>query len=117
MPRLLLVSTLPNWVTLATEAAGRLEAAIDVVPDVHTALVRMLRPDHVYTHVLASGPLRSREVDTLAGMLDEVTLRATPLVILGGGGGGGEPGGGGGGARRPAAPPAPPPPPPRRPPS
>ena len=79
------MGTDPGWASLVYEAAAKLGAALDSVADVQAALTRMLRPDHVYTHVLACGPLRSREADALVGMLDEVTLHATPLVLLGAG--------------------------------
>lgn len=81
--RLLLVGADPTWHTLVVATAARLGAEIDTVADVPAALGRMLRPDHVYDHVLAVGPISSREMDALAGMLDEVTLRTTPLLLLG----------------------------------
>ncbi len=81
--RLLLVGTDQAWVALVAEAASRIRAKLDLVPDVQTALARMLRPDHVYARVLTCCPLQSREVDALTGMLDEVTLHTTPLIVLG----------------------------------
>ena len=81
--RLLLVCSVPSWLAVVDEAADRLGATLDIVPDVPAALARMLRPDRVYDHVLAVAPLNSRVLDALAGMLDEVTLRPTPLLLLG----------------------------------
>ena len=82
-PRLLFVGTDPDWESAAREAASQLGAALDVQPDVTAALASMLAPNQVYQHVLAVGPLRSRAMDALAGMLDEVTLRPTRLLLLG----------------------------------
>ena len=82
-PRLLFVGEDPAWQTAAREAASRMGARLDVQPDVKAALTSMLTLNQVYEHVLAVAPLRSRAVDALAGMLDEVTLRPTPLLLLG----------------------------------
>ncbi len=82
-PRLLFVGTDPRWQQIAAQAAERLGAILDVQPDVRSALASMLNPEPVYDHVMAVAPLRSRSIDALAGMLDEVTLRQTPLLLLG----------------------------------
>ena len=79
----MLVGTDQRWLPLVAEAARQGETELDIVPDVPTALAGMLRPSHVYSHVLACGPLRPSEVEALAGMLDEVTLYVTPLLLLG----------------------------------
>ncbi len=63
--------------------ADRVGARLDIVPDVPAAIAWMLDPARIYDHVIASAPLGTREIDTLAGMLDEVTLRPTPLLLLG----------------------------------
>jgi EAL domain-containing protein (putative c-di-GMP-specific phosphodiesterase class I) len=81
--RLLLVTTDPTWTQAAREAAAELGAGIDVLPGVAEALAWMLRPDHACTHVLAAGPIQQVEIDALAGMVDEVTSRPTPLLLLG----------------------------------
>ena len=67
----------------AQEAANRLGAVLDCVPDTHSALSHILRHDATYRHVLAVAPLDMRAVDALAGMLDEVTKRPAPLILLG----------------------------------
>ncbi len=82
-PRLLFVGSDPAWQSAAQEAASRVGARLDVEPDVKAALASMLTPEQVYQHVLAVAPLRSRAMDALAGMLDEVTMRPTPLLLLG----------------------------------
>ncbi len=82
-PRLLFVGSDPAWQSAAEEAASRLGARLDVQPDVKSALNSMLTLNRVYQHVLAVAPLRSRAMDALAGMLDEVTMRPTPLLLLG----------------------------------
>ncbi len=82
-PRLLFVGSNPAWQSAAKEAAARLGAKLDVQPDVRSALASMLTLNQVYQHVLAVAPLRARAMDALAGMLDEVTMRPTPLLLLG----------------------------------
>jgi EAL domain-containing protein (putative c-di-GMP-specific phosphodiesterase class I) len=84
-PRLLLVGSEPPWRDLVVEIAHQIGAQLDIVADVGTALARMLHPEDAYDHVLAIGPLRSREVDALAGMLDEVTRHTGSLILLGAG--------------------------------
>lgn len=81
--RLLLVGTDATWRIVVQDAANRLGASLDMLPDVGAALGWMLDSTKVYSHVLALGPLGSREVDALAGMLDEVTLQPTRLLLLG----------------------------------
>ncbi len=82
-PKLLFVGSDPAWLSASEAAASRLGASLDVQPDVKSALGSMLVLKQVYQHVLAVAPLRSRAVDALAGMLDEVTMRPTPLLLLG----------------------------------
>ncbi len=81
--RLLFVGSDPAWQKAAAAAAARRGAVLDVQPDVYAALASMLPSRFVYDHVLAVAPLRSRAIDALAGMLDEVTLHPTPLLLLG----------------------------------
>jgi EAL domain-containing protein (putative c-di-GMP-specific phosphodiesterase class I) len=87
--RLLLVGTDPAWRETVSRTAERLGMEVDTLPDVAAAIGWMLQPGPLYSHVLAVGPLSSKQVDALAGMLDEVTLQPTRLVLLGGGGAGG----------------------------
>ena len=82
-PRFLFVGSDPAWQSAAQQAASRLGASLDIQPTVRSALASMLMPNQVYQHVLAVAPLRSRAMDALAGMLDEVTMRPTPLLLLG----------------------------------
>ncbi len=81
--RLLMVGTDDSWLRLVRDSAARIGAELDVVSDVGTAVTWMLRPGRVYDQVLASFPVGPRGIDTLTGMLDEVTLRPTPLLLLG----------------------------------
>jgi EAL domain-containing protein (putative c-di-GMP-specific phosphodiesterase class I) len=80
---LLLVGDDPVWLDAAQSAADERGARLDVKRDVPTALAWMLRPERVHTHVLAIGPLEPWETDALAGMLDEVTMQPTRLLLLG----------------------------------
>jgi EAL domain-containing protein (putative c-di-GMP-specific phosphodiesterase class I) len=80
---LLLVGDDPVWLEAARSAADERGALLDVKRDVPAALAWMLRPQRVHTHVLAVGPLDPCETDALAGMLDEVTLQPTRLLLLG----------------------------------
>jgi EAL domain-containing protein (putative c-di-GMP-specific phosphodiesterase class I) len=82
-PRILLVGPEATWAQAVYESAGRIGAAVDTKPDVGSALAWMLPPCRLYTHVLATVPLTSHEIDALAGLLDEVTLTPTPLLLLG----------------------------------
>jgi len=82
-PRLLLVGPDPAWMQVVEDAATRIGAAVDVQPDVPSAIAWMMPPGRMYSHVMATVPLSSQEVDALAGMLDEVTLAPTPLLLLG----------------------------------
>jgi EAL domain-containing protein (putative c-di-GMP-specific phosphodiesterase class I) len=84
--RLLLVGPDPAWLPAVMEAAARIGAGVDTQPDVLSALAWML-PPRIYSHVLATVPLTSQAIDALAGMLDEVTLAPTPLLLLGSPGG------------------------------
>ncbi len=81
--RLLLVGTDPAWRAFVQDGAARAGATLDFAPDVSSAIAGMLDPSRTYDHVIASAPLVTREIDALAGMLDEVTLRPTPLLLLG----------------------------------
>jgi EAL domain-containing protein (putative c-di-GMP-specific phosphodiesterase class I) len=81
--RLLLVGPDPAWLPAVTEAAARIGAGVDAQPDVASAVAWMLPPCRIYSHVLATVPLTSQAIDALAGMLDEVTLSPTPLLLLG----------------------------------
>lgn len=81
--RLLLVTREQAWLDAAVEAAAILGAELDVLPDVDQALRWALHIDRVCTHVLASGRLDAAQIDALAGMVDELTLLPTPLVLLG----------------------------------
>ncbi len=83
LSRLLFVGRDAAWQAVAGAAAARCGAVLDVQPTVRAALDAMLAPGPVYDHVLAVAPIRSRAADALAGMLDEVTLRPTPLLLLG----------------------------------
>ena len=80
---MLFVGSDQAWQNAAATAARQLGAALDIKPDVKSALESMLVPGCVYDHVLAVAPLRARSIDALAGMLDEVTFRPTPLLLLG----------------------------------
>lgn len=82
-PRLLLIGPDPAWMGVVGAAATRIGAPVDVQPDVAGAIAWMLPPSRIYSHVLATVPLTSQEIDALAGMLDEVTLAPTPLLLLG----------------------------------
>jgi EAL domain-containing protein (putative c-di-GMP-specific phosphodiesterase class I) len=82
-PRILLVGPDPAWLPAVAEAAGRIGAAVDTTPDVDSALAWMLPPCRLYSHVLATVKLTTQAIDALAGMLDEVTLTPTPLLLLG----------------------------------
>ena len=82
-PKMLFVGTDPIWHSVARQVAFSRGARLDVQPDVKSALAYMLKPNQMYEHVLAVAPLRSRAMDALAGMLDEVTMRPTPLLLLG----------------------------------
>jgi EAL domain-containing protein (putative c-di-GMP-specific phosphodiesterase class I) len=81
--RLLVISQDQAWLHAATEAAARLGAELDVLPDVGQALHGLLHIDRLCTHVLASGPLELAQIDALAGMVDELTSMPTPLLLLG----------------------------------
>ena len=82
-PRFLFVGAHAAWRKAAEDVAARRGATLDVQPDVKAALAWMLPPSQCYDHVFAVAPLRSKAIDALAGMLDEVTLRPTPLLLLG----------------------------------
>ena len=81
--RFLLVGADPGWQLLVGRVASRLDAGLDIVDDIDAALAWMLQPGRVYDQVLAATPIDSRAVDSLAGMLDEVTLKPTRLLLLG----------------------------------
>ncbi len=81
--RLLLVGDEPALAASATAAAFRLGVKIDIMPGVDDALAWLLQAEHLCTHVLAPATLRPQLLDALAGMVDEVTSRPTPLLLLG----------------------------------
>jgi EAL domain-containing protein (putative c-di-GMP-specific phosphodiesterase class I) len=81
--RLLLVGDEPALEAAATEAAAKLGVPLDIMPDVDSALAWLLMPAHLCTHVLAPASLSPQRLDALAGMVDEVTSRPTPLLLLG----------------------------------
>ncbi len=81
--RYLFVGSDATWHSVAADVAARRGAILDAMPDVQSALAWMLPPGQIYDLVLAVGPLVSSAIDGLAGMLDEVTLRPTPLLLLG----------------------------------
>ena len=81
-PRYLFVGNDATWRGVTADVAARRGAILDEMPTVASALAWMLPPGQVYDLVLAEGPLDSRSADALAGMLDEVTLRPTPLLLL-----------------------------------
>ena len=88
--RLLLVGDEPALQAAATTAAARLGARLDVMPGVDEALAWMLLPERICTHVLAPASLSPHRLDALAGMVDEVTSRPTPLLLFGADGGQGQ---------------------------
>lgn len=81
--RLLLVGAEPALRSAAAAAARRLGVQIDVMPDVDAALAWLLLPERLCTHVLAPASISPHRLDALAGMVDEVTSRPTPLLLLG----------------------------------
>ncbi len=82
--RLLLVTADPGLQREGAAAAKRLGTPMDVLPTLEAALSWMLRPDQLCTHVLVPASMDPRRLDALAGMVDEVTSRPTPLLLLGG---------------------------------
>jgi EAL domain-containing protein (putative c-di-GMP-specific phosphodiesterase class I) len=82
--RLLLVTADPGLQREGAAAAKRLGTPMDVLPTLEAALSWMLRPDQLCTHVLVPASMDPRRIDALAGMVDEVTSRPTPLLLLGG---------------------------------
>jgi EAL domain-containing protein (putative c-di-GMP-specific phosphodiesterase class I) len=82
--RLLLVSNDPALADIASSAAANLHASLDVMPTLDAAIAWLLHPDNLCTHVLAPAALGPSEIDTLAGMVDEITRVPTPLLLLGG---------------------------------
>ncbi len=81
--RLLFVGDAPEWLGAVRLAGGLFGAEITSVPTVGAAIRHLLGPGQVYSHVLAAAPLSAAEIETLAGMADEITHRATPLLSLG----------------------------------
>lgn len=81
--RLLLVSDAPALRDAASCAAARLNATLDVMPRLDDALTWLLLPEHLCTHVLAPAALPPPRLEALASMVDEVTSRQTPLLLLG----------------------------------
>jgi EAL domain-containing protein (putative c-di-GMP-specific phosphodiesterase class I) len=82
--RLLLVTADPGLQREGVAAAKRLGTPMDVLPTLEAALSWMLRPDQLCTHVLVPASMDPQRIDALAGMVDEVTSFATPLLLLGG---------------------------------
>jgi EAL domain-containing protein (putative c-di-GMP-specific phosphodiesterase class I) len=82
--RLLLVTADPGLQREGAAAAKRLGTPMDVLPTLEAALSWMLRPEQLCTHVLVPASMDRRRLDALAGMVDEVTSRPTPLLLLGG---------------------------------
>ncbi len=81
--RLLLVGDEPALKEAAAAAAARLGVTIDIMPGVDEALAWLLLPERLCSHVLAPASLSPQRLDALAGMVDEVTSRPTPLLLLG----------------------------------
>jgi EAL domain-containing protein (putative c-di-GMP-specific phosphodiesterase class I) len=81
--RLLLVADNPALQEQVRVAAGALGVAVDIMPTVDAALSWLLRPERLCTHVLAQASIDPQRIDSLAGMVDEVTSRPTPLLLLG----------------------------------
>ena len=84
--RLLLVTDSPVLQHEARAAAERLGVPIDVLPNLESALSWLLRPGQLCTHVLVPADINPQHLDALAGMIDEVTSRPTPVLLLGGAG-------------------------------
>ena len=84
--RLLLVTDSPVLRHEACAAAERLGVPIDVLPNLESALSWLLRPGQLCTHVLVPADINPQHLDALAGMIDEVTSRPTPVLLLGGAG-------------------------------
>jgi EAL domain-containing protein (putative c-di-GMP-specific phosphodiesterase class I) len=82
--RLLLVTADAALQDEARAAAKRLGTPMDVLPTLEAALSWLLRPDQLCTHVLVPVSMDPQRIDALAGMVDEVTSRPTPLLLLGG---------------------------------
>ncbi len=89
---MLLVGGGPIWHDVVQQAAHRIGATVEVQPDAQGALESMMPqalPAHGaahgagYTHVLAAAAPRSRAVEALAGMLDEVLPGPGRLILLG----------------------------------
>ena len=82
--RLLLVTADPALQREAQAAGARLGVPIDVLPSLEASLSWLLRPDRLCTHVLVAADMKPHHLDALAGMVDEVTSRPTPVLLLGG---------------------------------
>jgi EAL domain-containing protein (putative c-di-GMP-specific phosphodiesterase class I) len=83
-PRLLLVSDDAALAGIVATAAANLLATLDVMPTLDDAIAWLLHPDNLCTHVLAPATLGPSEIDTLTGMVDEITVAPTPVLLLGG---------------------------------
>ncbi len=81
--RLLLVGGDAYLRDAAAVAASTLGAALELAPDLDSAIRRLLNPDAGFSHVLAPDTLEPAETDCLAGMVDEVIALPTRLLILG----------------------------------
>jgi EAL domain-containing protein (putative c-di-GMP-specific phosphodiesterase class I) len=84
LTRLLLVTADPALQREAQAAARRLGTPMDVLPTLEAALSWLLRPEQLCTHVLVPATMDPQRIDSLAGMVDEVTSLPTPLLLLGG---------------------------------
>jgi EAL domain-containing protein (putative c-di-GMP-specific phosphodiesterase class I) len=81
--RLLFVGDDPTLQAECRQAAHTMGVAIDVMPNVDAALFWLLSPERLCTHVLAQSTIDPQRIDSLAGMVDEVTSLPTPLLLLG----------------------------------
>jgi EAL domain-containing protein (putative c-di-GMP-specific phosphodiesterase class I) len=81
--KLLLVADDAGLQAEGREAAAMMGVSIDIMPNVDAALSWLLRPERLCTHVLAQSSIDPQRIDSLAGMVDEVTSLPTPLLLLG----------------------------------
>jgi EAL domain-containing protein (putative c-di-GMP-specific phosphodiesterase class I) len=81
--KLLLVADDPVLQAEGRQAAAMMGVTIDILPNVDAALSWLLRPERLCSHVLAQSSIDPQRIDSLAGMVDEVTSLPTPLLLLG----------------------------------
>ncbi len=81
--RLLLVTDDTAARYAATATAHALGATLHITADLNEAIALLLQPAALFTHVLAPANLSPLDIDTLAGMVDEVTPALTRLLLLG----------------------------------